>query len=77
MPAPSDEAAAIRLKLLNAIRVMQEGLVERDTEVWRYCYCVPCGGAAPAPTHLTIDILELGMPRSFGMPMTCSRGPCH
>ena len=51
--------------------------MERDTEVWRYCYCVPCGGAAPAPTHLTIDILELGMPRSFGMPMTCSRGPCH
>ena len=32
-PVPSDKAVAIRLKLLNAISVMQEGLVERDTEV--------------------------------------------
>ena len=35
LPVPSDKAVAMRLKLLNAISVMQEGLVERDTEVRR------------------------------------------
>ena len=71
MPLPANEAAAIRLKLRNAISVMQEGLVERDTEVCRATSTVRPGGALPDTISPILECGWRGIARhhiaNFGM----------
>ncbi len=71
-------APSVKLKLQNAIKVMQEGLVERDTEVRRkrlgsWCSCANVGEVC---TRAQASICPRFALKTFLEPVSCCHVAC-